>query len=107
MVSDVGSNENLVKIGLENGFEACINLNPSQWGPVPPLTMAGTVEAVLGAVYLDSGMKSVGSVMQNLGLMPRLIRKTIERSAKKAVPSVSSPPAPKDTDTKPQSHTVT
>lgn len=38
--------------------------------------MAGTVEAVIGAVYLDSGMKSVTEVMQNLGLMPRLVRRT-------------------------------
>ncbi len=38
--------------------------------------MAGTVEAIIGAVYLDNGMKSVTEVMQNLGLMPRLVRRT-------------------------------
>ena len=38
--------------------------------------MAGTVEAVIGAVYLDSGMGNVVEVMQNLGLIPRLIRRT-------------------------------
>lgn len=38
--------------------------------------MAGTVEAMIGAVYLDSDMKSVTRVMQNLGLMPRLVRRT-------------------------------
>ncbi len=40
--------------------------------------MAATVEAIIGAVYLDSSMNSVPQVMQNLGLIPRLVRK-IER----------------------------
>lgn len=38
--------------------------------------MAGTVEAIIGAVYLDGDMKCVTQVMQNLGLMPRLVRRT-------------------------------
>jgi len=38
--------------------------------------MASTLEAIFGAVYLDSGMKSVTQVMQNLGIMPTLVRRT-------------------------------
>ena len=37
--------------------------------------MAGTVEAIIGAVYLDGGMESATGVMQNLGLIPRIVRK--------------------------------
>lgn len=56
--------------------------------------MAGTVEAIIGAVYLDSDMKSVTGVMQNLGLMPRLVRRTgvkvpVSESAKPPVVSTS------------------
>lgn len=32
--------------------------------------MAATVEAILGAVFLDSGLQSVAEVMQTLGLVP-------------------------------------
>ena len=38
--------------------------------------MAGTVEAIIGAVYLDSGLKNVTMVMENLGLIPRIVRRT-------------------------------
>ena len=54
-----------------------INKNPSDKDAnVGSVTMAGTVEAIIGAVYLDGDMKSVTQVMQNLGLMPRLVRRT-------------------------------
>lgn len=77
VVSDVGSNANLDMVGRTNGLDALINKNPSDKdASVGTTTMAGTVEAVLGAVYLDSDMKSVAKVMQNLGLMPRLVRRT-------------------------------
>ncbi len=51
--------------------------------------MAGTVEAIIGAVYLDSSMNSVPQVMQNLGLIPRLVRK-IERKTGVEVPASES-----------------
>ncbi len=38
--------------------------------------MASTLEAIFGAVYLDSGMKSVTQVMRNLSIMPTLVRRT-------------------------------
>ena len=79
VIADVGSNTNLDMVGRINGLEAFINKNPSDKdkdGPLGALTMASTVEAIIGAVYLDGNMKSVSDVMQNLGLMPRLVRRT-------------------------------
>ena len=77
VVSDVGSNTNLDTIGRTNGLDTLINKHPSvKDGSVGTITMAATVEAIIGAVYLDNGMNSVTEVMQNLGLMPRLVRRT-------------------------------
>ena len=75
-MSDVGSNANLHMVGRTHGLDALINRNPADIdAPVGTITMAATVEAIFGAVYLDSGMKSVTQVMRNLGLMPRLVRR--------------------------------
>lgn len=68
MISCVGSNTNLDRIGRENGLDMYINTNPSQGRTISPVTMTATVEAVLGAVYLDSGMDDVKQVMEKLGL---------------------------------------
>ena len=75
MVADVGSNVNLTTVGRRNGLDMLINKNPSdKSGPVGHITVAATVEAIIGAVYLDGDMVSVTQVMQNLGLVPRLAR---------------------------------
>ena len=37
--------------------------------------MAGTVEAIIGAIYLDGGMEPVANVMQKWGIMAPTIRK--------------------------------
>ena len=64
-------------IGRTNGLDTLINKNPAgQDDYVGPSTVAATVEAIIGAVYLDSDMKSVTAVIQNLGLMARLVRRT-------------------------------
>jgi len=68
MVSYVGSNTNLDRVGRENGLDMYINTNPAQGRTMSPITMTVTVEAVLGAVYLDSGMDDVKKVMEKLGL---------------------------------------
>ena len=57
--------------------------------------MAATVEAIIGAVYLDSDMKSVTEVMQNLGMMARLVRRTgmkvpVPENAKSPLASTST-----------------
>ena len=70
VVSAVGSNANLEAVGRHNGLDQFVNTNPSSWGAVSSGTMAHTVEAILGAVYLDGGMNSVQQVMRTLGLGP-------------------------------------
>ncbi|KAK6384337.1 hypothetical protein LTS17_001900 [Exophiala oligosperma] len=55
LVSSRGSNQNLNEIGAECGFSRYIKLNPCQKGAAPPTTMASTVEAIIGAVWEDSG----------------------------------------------------
>ncbi|KAL9033905.1 MAG: hypothetical protein Q9214_007289 [Letrouitia sp. 1 TL-2023] len=66
---EVGSNQNLDIIGRQNGLDRLINLAAGARQPSAG-TMAATVEAVIGAVYLDSGMTQVKDVMQTLGLVP-------------------------------------
>lgn len=68
ILSQVASNANLDRIGRQRGLERFVNCNPSQSQVVPLATMATTVEAILGAVYLDGNLKQVGEVMQTLGL---------------------------------------
>ena len=61
----VGSNANLKKIGLEIGIERFM------YGNVGGKGIADTVEAILGAVYLDSGLKKVKDVMDTLDLVSK------------------------------------
>ena len=61
----VGSNANLKKIGLE------IRLERFMYGNVGGKGIADTVEAILGAVYLDSGLKKVKDVMDTLDLVSK------------------------------------
>ncbi|GIK05201.1 hypothetical protein Aspvir_009305 [Aspergillus viridinutans] len=69
VVSSVGSNPHLAQTGSKAGLENLILINPSQ-ASVSPGVMAQTVEAILGAVYLDSGMdvQAVRAVMAILNL---------------------------------------
>ena len=94
VVSDIGSNANLDNVGRTHSLDELINKNPSDKdGSVGQITMAATVEAILGAVYLDGDMKSVTKVMWNLGLMPKLVRRTVPKvSAKESakLPATSS-----------------
>ncbi|KAI4162986.1 MAG: hypothetical protein LQ342_003497 [Letrouitia transgressa] len=66
---EVSSNQNLDIIGRHNGLDRLINLAGGARQPSAG-TMAATVEAIIGAVYLDSSMTQVKSVMQTLGLVP-------------------------------------
>ena len=72
IIQRVANNSNLSMIGRQNGLAAFINTNPSQGGMVSEKILANTVEALLGAAYLDSGndLNAVKSVMQALGLGP-------------------------------------
>jgi dsRNA-specific ribonuclease len=51
-----------------NGIETFVNRNPSSLGVVAPRTMADTIEAIVGAVYLDSlDFAAIRSVLNILG----------------------------------------
>ncbi|KAL8923098.1 MAG: hypothetical protein Q9208_004782 [Pyrenodesmia sp. 3 TL-2023] len=66
---EVSSNNNLNMIGLANNIDPFINLAGAQT-TVSPATRAATVEAVIGAVYLDSSdMHMVKGAMRTLGLI--------------------------------------
>ena len=70
IVGRVGSNANLNRLGRLHSLDEFICRNPSQAGYISQNTMASTVEAILGAVYLDRGIDHVSQVMQTLGLVP-------------------------------------
>ncbi|KAI4279892.1 MAG: hypothetical protein L6R35_006007 [Caloplaca aegaea] len=66
----VGSNVNLSIVGRTANIDGFVNLSGAQ-RTIAPATMAVTVEAILGAVYLDSqGIAAVKAVMEKLGLTP-------------------------------------
>ena len=69
IVQRVGSNANLDRVGRLHGLDAFVCRNPAQGAHVSPITMTATVEAILGAVYLDGGIESVSEVMEILGLV--------------------------------------
>ena len=50
--------------------------------------MADTVEAIIGAVYLDGGIKSVTGVMQNMSLVPRIVRRIKSKSPSASMSTV-------------------
>ncbi|KFZ19309.1 hypothetical protein V502_03722 [Pseudogymnoascus sp. VKM F-4520 (FW-2644)] len=71
-LSYIGSNANLDRVGRLNKLEAIVNRNPSQLGAVAANTLTATFEALIGAVYLDSGGTTTRArlVMERLGLWP-------------------------------------
>jgi len=70
LVSSRGSNKNLNEVGAERGLSRYIKLNSCQKGTAPPTTMASTVEAIIGAVWEDSGkdLDRVRAVVRALDL---------------------------------------
>lgn len=66
----LGSNKNLHRIGLELGLDRFIN-TPGDVSSATLRPVADTVEAILGAIFLDSGLEEVKDVMDALGLVPR------------------------------------
>ena len=73
----LGSNVNLQRIGLELGLERFIN-TPGSVSAATMRSVADTVKAILGAIYLDSGLVGVKDVMDALGLVPRERLKEME-----------------------------
>ena len=65
-------NENLAAIGEEKGLQECVVLNPGTH-MVTPKVMATAVEAIIGAVFFDSGDAAVEPVLQTLGIHHQLL----------------------------------
>lgn len=70
MVSEIASNAFLAQRGFATGLGECVYKNPSQGNTVFPGPMASTVEAIIGAVFIDSGenVTAVEGVMEALGI---------------------------------------
>ena len=71
-MNQVSTNANLDRVGRQHGLDGVVCHNPSQGLTVPVGVMTATLEAIIGAIYLDSGkdIASVQSVMATLGLAP-------------------------------------
>lgn len=63
------SNVNLALVGRRMGLDKVVIVNPSQAGMVSDKVMATTVEALIGAVYMDSNsIDAVRPVLAAMGL---------------------------------------
>ncbi|GAB1734926.1 hypothetical protein NU219Hw_g5t1 [Hortaea werneckii] len=69
-VSSIGSNANLAAAARLHGIEACVLTHPGHRGPVSQATLSTTIEAIIGAVYLDSekDMDAVRALMEAMDL---------------------------------------
>ncbi|KAM0797066.1 ribonuclease III domain-containing protein [Usnea florida] len=80
IIGSIGANPSLMTVGRAKGLDALINKNPSDKDyPVGGRTIADTIEAIIGAVYVDSNsnVQIVKEVMQTLDLTPEFFRKMI------------------------------
>lgn len=68
------TNENLAQIGFSLGLNVYLHLNPAAQGVVPGRLMATTVEAIIGAVYLDSNrdLMAIRRLIIHLRIPPTL-----------------------------------
>jgi dsRNA-specific ribonuclease len=69
-LSNAGSNKNLEALAKRLGVDESVTKNPYQQGKVPRTTLASTVEALIGAVWADSGnnFAQVQAVIRALGV---------------------------------------
>ncbi|KAH7111826.1 ribonuclease III domain-containing protein [Dendryphion nanum] len=67
LVQDIGTNEKLRTVAKEWNLTDLLKENPCQQGEKTTTTLASTVEAVIGAVWLDS--------QKNLGAVKHLIKR--------------------------------
>ncbi|KAL2839867.1 ribonuclease III domain-containing protein [Aspergillus pseudodeflectus] len=70
MVKQIAGNENLAARGFELGIDAYILNNPAHRGDIQDRLMATTMEAIIGAVFLDNGksLSAVQSIIAAFGL---------------------------------------
>ncbi|KAL8692817.1 MAG: hypothetical protein Q9218_002232 [Villophora microphyllina] len=60
------TNDNLAKFGYDAGLKRFINSASGSTQDIPVLVMASTVEAIIGAVYLDGGLNAAKRVAHGL-----------------------------------------
>lgn len=72
-LQDVEKNTNLAHVGEAHGFKDFINGNPAQRGIIHPRLVQDTVEAIIGAAFIDGGIdgdvRPAKVVMTTLGLL--------------------------------------
>ena len=70
-LQSIAGNTNLARAGRIHGLDAHITTHPGHKGPVSNKTLATTVEAILGAIFLDSSkdLTAVKDAMEALGLI--------------------------------------
>ncbi|KAB8239006.1 ribonuclease III domain-containing protein [Aspergillus alliaceus] len=70
IISEKLSNTYLAQRGFSTGLAECVYKNRSQGNTIYPGPMASTVEAIIGAVFIDSGEKVTAAegVMEALGI---------------------------------------
>ncbi|KAK5110283.1 hypothetical protein LTR62_006136 [Meristemomyces frigidus] len=75
IVSTLGSNGSLAAAARSAGLAKCIITHPGFMGPISDGMLATAVEAILGAIYLDSSksMDKMKEIMTALGLMAGII----------------------------------
>ncbi|KAK4545520.1 hypothetical protein LTR36_002870 [Oleoguttula mirabilis] len=72
ILSTVANNPNLAAVARRHGLDALVVTNPGHCGPLSTNTLATIVEALIGAVYLDSGkdLDTVKLALAGLELTP-------------------------------------
>ncbi|KAH8694870.1 hypothetical protein BGW36DRAFT_462567 [Talaromyces proteolyticus] len=75
--NEILTNENLTRVGFQNGLDRCLTLNRGL-STVSPRMMATAVEAILGAVHRDGGDTALATVMDRLGLRSDLLTSNIQ-----------------------------
>ncbi|RDL42342.1 uncharacterized protein BP5553_02321 [Venustampulla echinocandica] len=69
IIDQLANNAHLALVGRNIGLEAYINSNPSQKGQISGKMIAGTVEALLAAFYLDGGVEVLDRALARLELL--------------------------------------
>ena len=70
VVEAKGRNDNLEVVARQHELEKFIVRNPSQPGALSAAALATTMEAVIGAAFLDGDLEAAGRVMRALSLLP-------------------------------------
>ncbi|KAL8716454.1 MAG: hypothetical protein Q9220_000361 [cf. Caloplaca sp. 1 TL-2023] len=65
---NITTNASFNRIGTEHNLDRYIQVAKAQGGIVSPKTMSATIEAIVGAAYLDRGMDAAKMVVRNLGI---------------------------------------